>query len=436
MVRVGGHRHYDGAEPQQSEKSLVKKPQKQMPLPVAPLSDNAPIGMASILELAKAIEIRLVDQSGEPLAEVAQEATLVATKALAKLSSFVEIDDQVETSLQYTALAASMLQIALSSAEYHVRSMQIQQKKAELAQVQSKPATSSDQEALQNEVTRLALEIERLSAKNSKLLQGTALSTISLGLKTTQQVVSGAAGLVTHVPVVQALQTIGSVLGVVGSIVGVAISSKAIDDNRKLAFKIPAMKRNVEVQLEAAEKKTVSRSILKLRMKNLRFQEEENHVGIVKNSIGLAVSLLGTAVGAKVLLAVAGVAIGATIGASVAALGIAAAVLGCVGLAIGLGYVIYRRRHAIAHFFEKQSERNQEQIQTGLKAEELDTIRRSLTKFGSASEKDFKSMQKLYKKMALATEEELKPLLVTPNATGIQRWNAFIAYSTAIVVIN
>lgn len=136
-------------------------------------------------------------------------------------------------------------------------------------------------------------------------------------------------------------------LGLV-SIVGVALSSKELVENRKISVELSKAWEEVSAQLATAteEGDELLQSILALRLLKIEQMITDNAVSTVKNTLGLTSSVGGVASGTLTVI-IAVTALGLT-GAAMGT-GIGAAVIAGVGLGIGGAYLIYKKRHAIAH---------------------------------------------------------------------------------------
>lgn len=146
---------------------------------------------------------------------------------------------------------------------------------------------------------------------------------------------------------IQALSVAGAVTGSVLSVISVALSSKALIENREIAKKIMEKKETVLKQLENHKNDPFMTKVLTLRLQNLERQYEENAILTVKNALSLTAGVLGGAAAAKTVALAVGATVSATLGTAFAVTGVGAMAMGSAALLIGTGYLVYKNRHAI-----------------------------------------------------------------------------------------
>jgi hypothetical protein len=207
-------------------------------------------------------------------------------------------------------------------------------------------------EKVEKEIEKLTVTIEKEIEKKKDTIQELVSKSVTTALTGTQKGTGYASEVMkTGTAAVHATAIASSVTGSVLSVVTIALTSKAINDNRQLAVKINTEKASVLQELEKArgEKDGVMTEILELRLRNLDQQLEENTVNTVKNAITLTAGVLGTAAAAKAVALAVGATIAVGLGTAVTATGIGAIVLGSAALLIGGGYLVYKNRHAIGN---------------------------------------------------------------------------------------
>lgn len=137
-------------------------------------------------------------------------------------------------------------------------------------------------------------------------------------------------------------------MGLLG-ILGMGLSSKALHKNRKTDQALEQTFSDIYEQLGKAQKdgNKVLENILLLKLSNLQSQFQDNVIAAVRNTLTFVSSTGGAAAGTMTVIA-GGAATGA-LGAAVLGTVVGAAVVGGVALAGGAGYLIYKKRHTIAH---------------------------------------------------------------------------------------
>lgn len=207
---------------------------------------------------------------------------------------------------------------------------------------------------------------------------------------TAMPLVQGAAKAGSHA--VQALPVVSGVAGSVLSVVTVALTSKALNDNRALAGKINQEIESVKKELESAKEDPFLSEVLQLRLQNLQKQYEENAVNTVKNALACTSGVLGAAVAAKTVALAVGATVGVTLGTAVTATGIGAIVIGSAALVVGAGYLTYKNRHAIQNKLQNVDISRQEFF-NDKKIKNLQEEKIALREFYDASSKTLEQIQ-------------------------------------------
>jgi hypothetical protein len=291
--------------------------------------------MTALLQAGAAIQEHL-PSFPEPLA--LHDAIQDARTALAPAVSAVSNALPSSSAVAYLAMGAEAVGIAVAGTNYQALCQEID----EMQVIQDK---SGGQDA------ELQVRLEVAYDRKKALQTESSLNILKLGLTAIKHGAAAAISLLPDLPqVTQALTVVSQAAGAFVGAVATGLVARAVHVNRKIAEKIPEVRKDVAKACDEAT--GLKKKILDLRVHNLDKQEEENRVGIVKNSISLASTVLGTVAGTKALLVAIGVTVGVAVGVSLTALGVGAAVLGGIGLAIGIGYLIYKNRFAIQHAYE------------------------------------------------------------------------------------
>ncbi len=303
---------------------------------------------------------------------------------------------------------------------------------------QGSPPSQKNQkkiEQLQQQVDKNMQAIESEIGKKKKSIEGLITSSLkgaSSGTYTGDNYIASLAHKGT--PLMHHAQIASSVGGSVFSILSIVLSSKELDKNRVTAKKIAEEK---ELLLQEKEYYTDSGEVamvelISLRIQNLDQQLEDNKANTLKNAFSLTAGILGTAAVAKTMALALGATIAATAGSAITATGIGAAVIGVVGLVIGSGYFIYKKRHAIQHKIQniglsvkensvkrEITQLNQEQTKSGIKQKQSRDIYESTKSYEKNSEKTNtyyeNAIEDMHKKISTLEEEIVDLKKQTPT---------------------
>ncbi len=311
------------------------------PLPILP----SPASLAENPLLQKGRDIEEQLEQAEPGAGV-EFAFSVADLAIGTsetVSTIIEVGKDLESGIQGSRMGLSIVTFGLDMAVIAHKNRLLNQEITRLREQLTSP--NAAQEKINERIKEL------LSDKNA-LTQQVAFGVTDAALTTAGAVAEKVVDLATLTPqAVDTLKVAGGITGVLGSILGLFLSSKAIHENRMLKQKITADIENVTQEIKDAQ--GLEKECLELRLKCLEKQLEENTVGTVKHSISLVGSILGASLAVKVLVVALGVTIGVGVGVALTAIGIGSGILAGAGLLIGIGYLIYKNRHAIQNKLQK-----------------------------------------------------------------------------------
>jgi hypothetical protein len=202
---------------------------------------------------------------------------------------------------------------------------------------QAPPADKTEKEAtildpeiakLQNRLDELNHSIQTTGARVATSTVSTSIGVAHMGIEIAKLAVGES----------MALATAGSGLLIGGGVIGLALSAKGIYDNTRTLLQAkqelqttddPALKEKLEEKITGAK------------------------VGITRGALSAAASSLGIAASGMGIAATVGV---AGLSTAVAATGFGALAIAGVALLLGIAYLVYRNREAIAHFFANAAE--------------------------------------------------------------------------------
>jgi hypothetical protein len=299
---------------------------------------------ARFTQVAREVEDRLADELETTYGSIAVETTRFGIGMLDGVPAIVEISEHLEGQLHSIAVGAALVDGLLSGVAYHALTMQIQEKRRELEELKGDPNTPAAK------IESLRGEIRALHGERNHLVIEVGGSVVSVALASAQKGFQALSTVVNPTTAKAGLALAGKIAAPAASVANVAISVAAVVENVTLASRISTER---DTLIEEIPDTGIKRDLHDLRVRGLDKHLEENRVGIVKNTLALCSGIFGLAVASHGLAIALGITIGVVVGAAVAAAGIASAVLGGIGLAIGLGYLIYKNRDAIQHAFQK-----------------------------------------------------------------------------------
>ena len=243
---------------------------------------------------------------------------------------------------------ASLISLANSALDYtkaHEKLKLAQDKLSKLPENSpERPKIAKEIKELQDECQKHMEACQVNYANSVGGIIGTASSIIQTVAKTTH--------LGSHASAV--LGTVSGVGGAATGAIGAAVSAKQIVDcakkSEKLDKEITRLQEEKTKRLDDIRGKCADPNqdilvrLLDLKIKNLKYQQEDNIVSIIKNSVALSSSVLGTT---ATILGV----VGATAGAAAivgSTMGFGAIALAGAAIGIGAGYYIYTNRKSIA----------------------------------------------------------------------------------------
>lgn len=154
-------------------------------------------------------------------------------------------------------------------------------------------------------------------------------------------------------PSLQTAAVASAVAGSFGGIACIAITAKALDDNRKTHSKLSEAKAEVLTTLQSLDPNTQVEliQICNMKLASIKRQIRDNNIGIFRNIVSTASCVLGTTSSGLTAAMAAGAVVGggALAASALASGGISLAV---IAAAVGIGYFTYTHRTEISHEFK------------------------------------------------------------------------------------